>query len=87
MDIFIELTTEPILRAVAWPVGTEIGSLVEFYGLVRQKEDGKEIRALDYEAYEGDGKKNHARKITELEKKYPRPCGAGGASHRPRAGG
>jgi molybdopterin synthase catalytic subunit len=80
MEISIELTLEPIPRAPSWPVGAEVGSLVEFFGLVRGEENGAEITALDYEAYEEMAKKIMREKILRLGKKYP--CRAVRVVHR-----
>jgi molybdopterin synthase catalytic subunit len=72
MEISIELTHEPIARPQAWPVpfGPETGSLVEFYGLVRETEGEAKIPALRYEAYASMAEKVMREKIALLEKKH-----------------
>ena len=73
MQIEITLTTGPIARPQIWPVpfGTETGSLVEFYGIVRETEDAAKIPALTYEAYAAMAEKIMREKIALLEKKHP----------------
>jgi molybdopterin synthase catalytic subunit len=73
MWIEIELTQEPIARPQKWPVPVtpETGSLVEFYGLVRETEGGTKIPSLRYEAYASMAEKVMREKIAGLEKKHP----------------
>ena len=73
MWITIELTQEPIARPQAWPVpfGPETGSLVEFYGIVRETEGESKIPSLRYEAYASMAEKVMREKIALLEKKHP----------------
>ena len=73
MQIEILLTPEPIARPQIWPVphGPETGSLVEFYGIVRESEGADKIPALHYEAYAAMAEKVMREKIILLEKKYP----------------
>jgi molybdopterin synthase catalytic subunit len=82
MEITIELTEQPIARPQIWPVpaGPETGSLVEFYGIVRETEDAVKIPALRYEAYVGMAEKIMREKIALLEKKHP--CQAIRIAHR-----
>ena len=82
MDIEIILTSEPIARPQAWaaPIGAEIGSLVEFYGIVRETEGTATIAALHYEAYASMAEKVIREKIALLEKKHP--CQAIRVVHR-----
>ena len=53
MWISIELTEQPIERPQVWtvPLNFGIGSLVEFYGMVRETEAEAKIPSLRYEAY------------------------------------
>ncbi len=69
----IIFTQEAIARPQAWngPVGSETGSLVEFYGLIRETEGEEKIAALHYEAYASMAEKVMREKIAALEKKYP----------------
>jgi molybdopterin synthase catalytic subunit len=82
MDIEILLTQEPIARPQTWPVPAtlETGSLVEFYGIVRETEGADKIPALHYEAYAAMAEKVMREKIALLGKKYP--CQAIRVVHR-----
>jgi len=73
MWIDIELTHEPIARPQTWPVpfDPETGSLVEFYGVVRETEGAAKISSLRYEAYTSMAEKVMRGKIAILEKKHP----------------
>ena len=73
MRIDIELTNEPIARPQRWPVpfDPETGSLVEFYGLVRETEGTAKISSLRYEAYASMAEKVMREKIAVLGKKHP----------------
>jgi molybdopterin synthase catalytic subunit len=82
MWIDIALTQEPIARPQSWsvPFGPETGSLVEFYGIVRETEDAGKISSLRYEAYTSMADKIMREKIAGLEKKHP--CQAIRVVHR-----
>jgi molybdopterin synthase catalytic subunit len=69
----IELTEKPIARPQVWPVpfDPETGSLVEFYGIVRETEGEEKIASLHYEAYVSMAEKVMREKIALLEKKHP----------------
>jgi len=73
MNIEILLTHEPIARPQTWtvPIDLETGSLVEFYGIVRETEGTDKIPALHYEAYASMAEKVMREKIAALEAKYP----------------
>lgn len=73
MRIDIELIQEPIARPQTWPVpfDPEIGSLVEFYGVVRETEGAGKIASLRYEAYAAMAEKVMREKIADLEKRHP----------------
>jgi len=73
MWIDIVLTEEPIARPQAWqvPFGLETGSLVEFYGIVREMENFAKISALKYEAYASMAEKVMREKIALVETKHP----------------
>jgi molybdopterin synthase catalytic subunit len=73
MEITIELTTDRIARPQPWPVPhtPETGSLVEFFGIVRETEDAAKIPALLYEAYATMAEKVMREKIAQLEKRHP----------------
>jgi molybdopterin synthase catalytic subunit len=82
MWIDIALTQEPIARPQSWsvPFGPETGSLVEFYGIVRETEDAGKISSLRYEAYTSMADKIMREKIAGLEQKHP--CQAIRVVHR-----
>jgi molybdopterin synthase catalytic subunit len=73
MWIEIVLTQEEIARPQTWnvPFGLETGSLVEFYGIVRETEDAAKIPSLRYEAYAGMAEKVVREKIALLEERHP----------------
>jgi molybdopterin synthase catalytic subunit len=72
MRIEIEFTEEGIARPQVWrvPCDPETGSLVEFYGLVRETENAEKISSLHYEAYLSMAEKVMREKIAELEKRH-----------------
>ena len=74
MHIEIILTQNPIARPQAWtvPHSLETGSLVEFYGIVRETEGAAKIPALHYEAY-ASWPKNHAREDRHPAGQAPLP--------------
>jgi len=82
MQIEIIFTQEPITRPQAWPIphGAETGSLVEFYGIVREIEGTEKIPSLHYEAYASMAEKVIREKIALIETKYP--CQAVRIVHR-----
>ena len=73
MDITIELTQAPLARPQGWavPASLETGSLVEFYGIVRESEGAEKIPALHYEAYATMAEKVMREKIALLETRHP----------------
>jgi molybdopterin synthase catalytic subunit len=73
MEIEIFLTQNPIARPQTWtvPFGPETGSLVEFYGIVRETEGADKISALHYEAYAAMAEKVMREKIALLEARHP----------------
>ena len=82
MLIDIAFTNEPIARPQTWPLPlhAETGSLVEFYGIVRETEGTEKIPSLRYEAYASMAEKVMWEKIAILEKKHP--CQAIRVVHR-----
>lgn len=52
MQASILLTQNPILPAPLISASLEVGAVVEFDGIVREKENGLQIKGLHYEAYE-----------------------------------
>ena len=73
MRIDITWTQEPIARPQIWdvPFDPETGSLVEFYGVVRETEGTAKISSLRYEAYASMAEKVMREKIADLEKRHP----------------
>lgn len=73
MKIEIEFTQKPIARPQSWaaPCTPETGSIVEFYGIVRETEGAEKIASLQYEAYVSMAEKVMREKIALLEKKHP----------------
>ncbi len=82
MLVDIVLSTEPIARPQSWtiPFDPETGSLVEFYGMVRETEGAAKIASLNYEAYASMAEKVMREKIASLEKRHP--CQAVRIVHR-----
>ena len=82
MHIEIAFTNEPVARPQLWsvPLDVEIGSLVEFFGMVRETEGAAKISSLRYEAYTSMAEKVMREKIAILEKKHP--CQAVRIVHR-----
>ena len=82
MHIEMEFTEELIARPQKWtmPFDPETGSLVEFYGMVREMEGAEKISSLNYEAYPAMAEKVMREKIDLLQKKYP--CQAVRIVHR-----
>jgi molybdopterin synthase catalytic subunit len=72
MQVDITLTPEPITRPQAWPApfDPEVGSLVEFFGMVRETEGTEKVTSLHYEAYSTMAEKVMREKIAILEKKH-----------------
>ena len=82
MKIEIELTRETIVRPQIWvlPMDAETGSLVEFFGMVRETEGAEKIAGLNYEAYSSMAEKVMREKIAGLQKRFP--CQAIRVVHR-----
>ncbi len=49
----------------------EIGAVVEFYGIVRELENGRQLSGLHYTAYESMAENQLARMFAELQKAEP----------------
>ncbi len=82
MQIEIEFTREPIPRPQVWsvPFAAETGSLVEFFGIVRETEGAEKIASLSYEAYASMAEKTMREIIASLARKHP--CQAIRVVHR-----
>jgi molybdopterin synthase catalytic subunit len=70
MKTRIEFTRAAIIVPPAPKSLREVGACVEFYGIVRELENGKAIPALFYEAYEPMAKAQLARIMDELNTTY-----------------
>ena len=71
---FIHITLSPEKLeppAVPFPEDGATGAIVEFYGVVRGQEQGREIEALHYEAYEDMARKQFEKIIAELNALHP----------------
>lgn len=71
MKISVSITRDPI--ALAPPAGTDAraGAVVEFAGVVRGEEGGRQIEALEYEAYEAMAVAEMTRILEALAASHP----------------
>ena len=82
MEIAIQITGQPITVG-ARPRETcsgEAGALAEFFGIVRDRENGQPISALEYEAYTPMAENEMRRILQTLAEKHP--CLAAQVVHR-----
>ncbi|MEM9444807.1 MAG: molybdenum cofactor biosynthesis protein MoaE [Verrucomicrobiota bacterium] len=70
MRVSVEIVRVPILLSKLNSGELEIGSIVEFQGLVRQHERGIQIEGLMYEAYESMALKEMEKILEELGKNF-----------------
>ncbi len=69
--VHITLCQEALKPAVPpFPEDGATGAIVEFYGIVRGQEQGREIDALHYEAYEEMARRQFEKIIAELSVSY-----------------
>lgn len=80
MKIRVEITREPLVARGVTSADGASGAVVEFAGVVRGKEDGVAIAALDYEAYEEMARAEMDRMVRDLAGEYP--CEAVEVRHR-----
>lgn len=80
MDIKIQLTSEAIPDHQPPPTVTVLGAWVEFRGVVRSKENGQAIAALEYEAYAPMAEREMRRLLSELT--TAQPCLTAHVIHR-----
>jgi molybdopterin molybdotransferase len=80
MEIEVRLTGGPIAEKISPPASGQAGALVEFRGIVRDKEDGKGISALEYEAYPEMAVREIRRLLETLSVRHP--CLAAHVVHR-----
>jgi molybdopterin synthase catalytic subunit len=83
LHVDIQILTTPIkldLCYAADVLRTDSGALVEFRGIVRDREEDQAIQSIRYEAYEPMAKKVMRRIIEELARSWP--CQAVVVRHR-----
>jgi molybdopterin synthase catalytic subunit len=80
MKIHVEITRDVLPAGGLTPAGTDCGAVVEFAGVVRGEENGEEIGALDYEAYEAMARGEMERILRELAVEFA--CEAVAVRHR-----
>jgi molybdopterin synthase catalytic subunit len=71
MEAHIEFTTQPIAVPAARPTTRETGAEVEFRGLVREKEQGRAIGGLNYEAHIPMATRQLQRILNQLQETCP----------------
>lgn len=74
MKRLLTITTNPIEEPALLArrrMGQSMGAVVYFSGVVRAEEDGKNIRALEYEAFEPMVKHQFELIFREMEKRWP----------------
>ena len=81
MEIEIQLTDRPIAETIL-PPGQPgvVGAWLEFRGVVRGEENGRTIRALEYEAYPEMAKREIRRLLQEISARHP--CRVAKVIHR-----
>jgi molybdopterin synthase catalytic subunit len=78
MQIRVEITERTIAPTAMPTLAGVAGSIVEFQGLVRDKEDGQPIASLEYEAYDAMA----IRTMTQILESLDHPCLAVHVVHR-----
>lgn len=71
MQKMIQLTNQPISKKELPSFSSDNGSIVEFWGVVREDEAGQKIVYLEYEAYPEMAEHQIHKILNELEKIYP----------------
>ena len=71
MKTQIEFTHAPIVAPPPQFPAREIGAVVEFFGLVRELENGQKIPGLHYEAHEAMARKELEKIFCELAGRHP----------------
>jgi molybdopterin synthase catalytic subunit len=71
MKTHIEFTRAPIVPPAQKFFAREAGACLEFSGIVRELENGKEIPGLFYEAYEPMARTQLGKNFDELAAKHP----------------
>ena len=81
MEIEIQLTNRPIAEIFLSPGQPgAVGAWLEFRGVVRGEENGRTIRALEYEAYPEMAGREIRRLLQEISARHP--CRAAKVIHR-----
>ena len=81
MEIEIKLTDRPIAEKIPPPPQPgAVGAWLEFRGVVRSEENGRTIRALEYEAYPEMAGREIRRLLQEISARHP--CHAAKVIHR-----
>ena len=81
MEIEIQFTNEPIAGKIPPPPQSgDVGAWLEFRGVVRGEENGRTIRALEYEAYHEMAEREIRRLLQDLSARHP--CRAAKVIHR-----
>ncbi len=80
MEIEIQFTSEPIAGKIPPPQSGHVGAWLEFRGVVRGEENGRTIRALEYEAYPEMAEREIRRLLREISTRHP--CHAAKVIHR-----
>jgi molybdopterin synthase catalytic subunit len=68
VDDELSITDQPI---PAEPVAGNVGGIVVFYGIVRDREDGRPITALEYTAYREMAEHQFRKLIAETKRRWP----------------
>ncbi len=71
MKTRVEFTRSPIVPPAPELGSREVGACLEFSGIVRESENGKEIPGLFYEAYEPMARTELEKILRELAAKHP----------------
>ena len=64
------LLTEARLKTPQYEVGVGAGAVVDFWGIVRGSEDGREIDGIEYEAYREMAEHQLSRIVQQTNKKF-----------------
>jgi molybdopterin molybdotransferase len=80
MEIEIQLTNKPIAEKISPPQSGNVGAWLEFRGVVRGEENGRTIRAIEYEAYPEMAGREIRRLLQEISARHP--CRAAKVIHR-----
>jgi molybdopterin synthase catalytic subunit len=71
MEVQIEITSRPIERTHSIRMSDMTGALAEFSGIVRAEESGRDIAALEYEAYSPMAESVTRAIVEDIAKRHP----------------